>query len=63
MFNFPKISKIFQVLLRKPLIHLRNVCLVISGCMLIKRHFDHVNEAEVQVYQWFIGIITCTGVP
>ena len=43
------------LLLRKPLIHLRNVCLEFSGCcVLINGHFDHVNEAAVQVYKWNI---------
>ena len=52
------------MLLRKPLIHLRNVCLEVSGCfMLINRHFDHVNEAADQVYPWLNGIMPCTGDP
>ena len=48
----------------KALNSLENVCLEFSGCcVLINRHFDHVNEAAVQVYKWLIGIMPCTGDP
>ena len=63
------ISKEFQgffryMLWRKPLIHLRNVSLEFSGCcVLINRHFHHVNEATFQVCQWLNGIMPCTGDP
>ena len=50
----PEFQRFFRyMLLRNPLIHLRNVCLDLSWCcVLINRHFDHVNEATVQVCQW-----------
>ena len=50
----PEFQRFFRYMLwRKPLIHLRNVCFEFSGCcVLINRHFDHVNEAAVQVYKW-----------
>ena len=61
----PEFQRFFRyMLLRKPLIHLRNVCLEFSGCcVLINRHYDHVNEAAVQVYMWLNGIRPCTGDP
>jgi hypothetical protein len=31
--------------------------------MIINRHFDLVNEAAVQFYQWLNRIIPCTGDP
>ena len=61
----PEFQRFFRyMLLRKPLIHLRNVCLEVSGCcVLINIHFDQVNEAAVQVCQWLNWIIPCTGDP
>ena len=61
----PEFQRFFRyMLLRKPLIHLRNVSLEVSGCcMIINRHFDLVNEAAVQFYQWLNRIIPCTGDP
>ena len=61
-------QRIFRyLLLGKPLVHLRNVCLEFSGCcVLINRHFHHVNEAlcswgmslaqrDDAVYWWALG--------
>jgi hypothetical protein len=53
----PGVQRFFRyMLLRKPLIDLRNVCLEVSGCcMLFNRHFDHVIEAAfsgLSVAQW-----------
>ena len=61
----PEFQRFFRyMLLRKPLFHWRNVRFEFSGfCVLINRHFDHVNEAAVQVYQWLNGIMPCTGDP
>ena len=53
----PEFQRFFRyLLLRKPLIHLRNVCLEFSRwCVFINRHFHHVNEAlcsVMSVAQW-----------
>ena len=59
-YNFlisPEFLRFFRcMLLRKPLNHLRNVYLEFSRwCVLINRHFHHVNEATVQVFLWLMG--------
>jgi hypothetical protein len=61
----PEFQRFFRyLLLRKPLIHLRNVCLEFSGCcVLINRHFHHVNQATFQVCQWLNGIMPGTCDP
>ena len=62
----PEFQRFFRhLLLRKPFIHLRSVCLESSGCVLINIHFHHVNEATFQVlsmakwdnslYWWTLG--------
>ena len=53
---FPEFQRFLRYMLwRKPLNNLRNMCFAFSGCcVLINRHFDHMNEAAVQVYKWNI---------
>jgi hypothetical protein len=66
MFNFLRISKIFQVYSFKKALNSLEKCVLGVFWMLcasINRHFDHVNEAAVQVYMWLNGVMPCTGDP
>ena len=60
MFNFPRISKIFQVYAFEKALNSLKKC---GCCGLININFDHVNEAAVQVYMWLNAIRPCTGDP